>query len=277
MSVRIVQISDLHFGREIPRIAEAMREELSAQNPALVAVCGDLTQTAREREFVAAREFLDGITAPALVVPGNHDLPGWRVWSRFTRPWRRWRRHLRTEPYATVSEESPGLVAVGVNTARSWGFHPDWSRGRIDARQVAEVLEAFERSKPEDLRVLVTHHPFLLTKASRLRGMVGRSALALERLRRRCDLLLGGHTHLSYCGAAGGMVVAQSGTAFSNRLKGEPNGYNLIDADGPRLTVTTLQWDGTKFAPAQRSTFERDEDRTWRHADDPAERLSLRE
>lgn len=267
MKVRVAQISDLHFGREISEIVAGLQEELSSRSPALVAVCGDLTQTAREREFVAARSFLEGIAAPTLVVPGNHDLPGWRVWSRFARPWRRWRRHLGTEPYSTVSAVSPGLVGVGVNTARSWGFHPDWSRGRINTRQVSEALGVFEESSSSDLRVLVTHHPFLLTQASRTRGMVGRSAGAFERLKAKCDLLLGGHTHLSYCGAAGGMVVAQSGTAFSNRLKGEPNGYNLIDADGPRMTVTTMQWNGTRFEESARNDFERDDTRTWHPAD----------
>ena len=52
-----------------------------------IAVCGDLTQSAREAEFQAARDFLGDLPAPTLIVPGNHDLPGWRVWSRFARPW----------------------------------------------------------------------------------------------------------------------------------------------------------------------------------------------
>jgi 3',5'-cyclic AMP phosphodiesterase CpdA len=270
MSVRIAQISDLHFGRDIPEIVSALKDEFRTREPALVAVCGDLTQTAKEREFAAASSFLAEIPAPTLVVPGNHDLPGWRVWSRFTRPWRRWRRHLRTEPYETVSRVSDGIAAVGVNTARSWGFHPDWSRGRINTHQIGSVLAVFDEADPADLRVLVTHHPFLLTQASRTRGMVGRSAAALERLRRKCDLLLGGHTHLSYCGAVGGMVVAQSGTAFSNRLKGEPNGYNLIDADGPHMMVRTMQWNGSGFEESARNTFERDDKRTWRPADEVA-------
>ena len=258
VNVRIAQISDLHFGRDIPAVAETLLAELRDVAPTMVAVCGDLTQTARELEFQAARAFLDELPAPALVVPGNHDLPGWRVWSRFARPWRRWRRHMGTDPDGAITHMADGLVSVGVNTARQWGLHPDWSRGRINARQVAAILESFDDAPKDDLRVVVAHHPFLLTHLGRTRGLVGRSQLALQHLRRRADLLLGGHIHLAYSGVVHGLVVAQSGTAFSSRLKGEPNSYNLIEADGDQMSISTLRWNGDRFDTHQRTGYARD-------------------
>jgi 3',5'-cyclic AMP phosphodiesterase CpdA len=258
MTVRIAQISDLHFGRDVPRIAETVLDELKSAEPTVVAVCGDLTQSAREREFQAARVFIDKLPAPSLVVCGNHDLPGWRVWSRFLRPWRRWERHIPADPNAAVSFKAPGLVVVGVNTARRWGPYLDWSRGRISAHQVAVIEQTFDDAEPGDLRVVVAHHPFLLTDAGRSRGLVGGSTAALRRLRRRADLLLGGHVHIGYSGVVDGLVVAQSGTAFSNRLKGEPNGYNLIAFDGDRMTVTMLRLGDTGFEPYERNEYVRD-------------------
>ncbi len=266
MKVRIAQISDLHFGRDVPRIAETVLEELRAAQPTMVAVCGDLTQSAREREFRAAREFIDELPAPSLVVCGNHDLPGWRVWSRFIRPWQRWQRHIPSaDPHAAFPFTAPGVVAVGVNTARRWGLYTDWSRGRINARQIAAIEETFDEADLADLRVVVAHHPFLLTDAGRSRGLVGGSTAALRRLRHRADLLLGGHVHLGYSGVVDGLVVAQSGTAFSNRLKGEPNGYNLIDADDNRLTVTMLRAGDNGFEAYERDEYLRD-GREWRVA-----------
>ncbi|MEV4512382.1 metallophosphoesterase [Dactylosporangium sp. NPDC049525] len=257
MKVRIAQLSDLHFGRDVRAVAQTLLADLRDVAPTLVAVCGDLTQTAREAEFRAARAFLDELPAPALVVPGNHDLPGWRVWSRFGRPWRQWRRHLGTDPHDVVTHTAGGLVAVGVNTARRWGPHHDWSRGRIDARQVNATAAVFDAAPRDDLRVLIAHHPFLLTPSAQARGLVGRSDLALRHLRRRADLLLGGHIHLAYSGVVDGLVVAQSGTACSNRLKGEPNSYNLIEADGDQLTVSTRRWNGERFATHQRTGYTR--------------------
>ncbi len=258
--VRIAQVSDLHFGRHLPQLEEALLRSLQDDAPTMIAVCGDLTQTAREAEFQAARTFLDHLPAPALVVPGNHDLPGWRVWSRFTRPWRRWRRHIESDPHATTTYATDGLVAVGINTARQWGMHPDWSRGRINAFQVTEILHALDQAGPEDLRIVVAHHPFLLTPTALGRGLVGRSALALQRLHRRADLLLGGHIHLAYSDVIDGMVVAQSGTAISNRSKGEPNSYNLIDTADDQLIVQTKHWDGTTFSTTTTHRYRRHHD-----------------
>ncbi|MEU7872507.1 metallophosphoesterase [Dactylosporangium sp. NPDC049140] len=143
-AVRIAQISDLHFGRDVPRVARALPAELREAAPTLVAVCGDLTQTLRAAQFRATRAFLDELPAPALVVPGHHDRPGWRVWSRFARPGRRRRAHIGTDPLGATVHTAAGLVAVGVNTARRWTFHTDWSRGRIDAPQLAAIVSAFE-------------------------------------------------------------------------------------------------------------------------------------
>ncbi|MBL7500333.1 hypothetical protein I6A84_40790 [Frankia sp. CNm7] len=109
------------------------------------------------------------------------------------------------------------MVAVGVNTARLWGPRTDWSRGRINLRQLSAVLAAFDEAPNDDLRVLVAHHPFLLVPSAGSRGLVGRSGLAPRHLRRRADLLLGGHLYQAYSGLADGLVVAQRGTAFSNR------------------------------------------------------------
>ncbi len=256
--VRIAQISDLHFGRDVAAVAQTLLADLRDVAPTMVAVCGDLTQRARPAEFRAARAFLAEVPAPALVVPGNHDMPAGRVWSRFARPWRQWRRHLDTDPRDAVTHAADGLVAVGVTTARRWGPHHDWSRGRINVRQVTAIAAAFDEAPQGHLRVVVAHHPFLLTPPARGRGLVGRSGLALRHLRRRADLLLGGHIHLAYSGVVDGLVVAQSGTACSDRLKGEPNSYNLIESDGERLTVSTRRWTGDRFDTHERAAYARD-------------------
>lgn len=243
--IRIAHISDLHFGQEIPELVEALVAELNIECPDLIAVSGDLTQCASAEEFQAARAFLDRLPQPVLVVPGNHDVPAYHLAMRFAAPWARWKRWLSDELEPVVSEED--FCAVGINSARPWGPYLDWSRGRIGLDQIARV-EAIFSERSEGLNIVVAHHPFLLTQPGENRRTIERADLALPRLRNAgVDLMLGGHVHLAYSGVASGMVVAQTGTSLSSRLKGESNSYNLIRANSDTIGIATMAWRERRF------------------------------
>ncbi|EXJ13438.1 metallophosphoesterase family protein [Imhoffiella purpurea] len=256
--MRIAHISDLHFGTHLPPLAETLCAEIRRMRPDLVALSGDLTQHARPREFAAAATFIRRLPDPVLVVPGNHDLPGWRPWRRFVHPWREWRRHISEDLESSVRGRD--FIAIGVKTARRWGMHLDWSRGRINLDQLGRVVRLAGASEPDAVRILVAHHPFLLSDAVRKRGLVGRADEILDGLRSaRIDLILGGHLHRSDAGTANGIVVAQAGTAISSRRKGEPNAYNRIQASSRQIRIEAMRWDGKRFAVAGSSSFQRSE------------------
>ena len=253
--IRIAHISDLHFGREVPAVVEALVAELDAEKPDLIAVSGDLTQRARVREFQAARAFFDRLPQPLLVVPGNHDVPAYPLTLRFAAPWRRWKRWVSTELEPIVRGE--GFCAVGVNSARRMGPYLDWSRGRISIEQL-ERTEALFAECSKALHIVVAHHPFLLTDASEHRRTISRAHVALPRLLgANVDLLLGGHVHLAYSGVVGGVVVAQTGTSISSRLKGEPNSFNRIRASDEAIEIDNMAWQDSRFACQGTARFRR--------------------
>ena len=261
--IRIAHISDLHFGREIPGIVEALVAELNTDRPDLIAVSGDLTQRARVREFKAARLFFERLPQPLLVVPGNHDVPAYSLPLRFAAPWLRWKRWLSDELEPVVRGER--YCAVGINSARRWGPYLDWSRGRINLEQL-ERAEAIFSKCAKELHIVVAHHPFLLTEAGVNRHTISRADLALPRLlKSQVDLLLGGHVHLAYSGVIGGMVVAQTGTSLSSRLKGEPNSFNRIRADGEMIEIDNMVWQDHGFACKDTAYYRRIEG-IWRAA-----------
>ena len=111
----VVHLSDLHFGADDPAVVAALQHDLGRLQPDVIAVSGDLTQRARNRQFASARTFLDALTAPLVVVPGNHDVPLYDLFRRFARPLNRFRRHIGDHA-SYVDEE---VAVIGADTTRS--------------------------------------------------------------------------------------------------------------------------------------------------------------
>lgn len=244
-----------------------------ALQPDLVVVSGDLTQRGRTLEFEQAREFLDSIPLPRLVVPGNHDVQGtWKFWERFLTPFQNYRRIVDTDLEPVFRTER--MVAAGANSARPVGWNLDWSRGRLSRQQMGRIMCLYERADQDSLRVLVVHHPpaapprgtprHLLGGLREFTGAVNQAGV---------DLVLSGHFHMSYAQALalpGGRtsrscVLSSVSTATSHRLKGEPNGFHYIDGDAHRLTIQDWAWTGGSYAAKRLWIFESDPStRDWR-------------
>ena len=85
--MRLVHLSDLHFGRHDDSVVASLTAEIAFHNPDLVVVSGDFTQIGSAAEFARARDFLDQLPAPFIAVPGNHDVPERNLLKRFINPY----------------------------------------------------------------------------------------------------------------------------------------------------------------------------------------------
>jgi len=240
----IVHLSDLHFGRINPDILVPLLSYIRSFNPSLVAISGDLTQRARSREFIAAREFLDAIPFPQIVVPGNHDVPLHNIISRFARSLDHYKRYISADLQPFYADEE--IAVAGVNTARAL----TWKDGRINRWQLASLRLALAPIGDDRTKIVVTHHPFDLPEGTAGR-VVGRSRLAIKTLA-ECgvDLLLAGHFHIAGTGYTTARynipgysaLIVSSGTSTSTRGRGQPNSINVIQVDRSHLKIERHVW-----------------------------------
>ena len=233
MPRRIAHVSDLHFGAEDPRLAEPLIASLVATRPDLVVVSGDLTQRATRRQFEAVRSLIARLPAPAFVVPGNHDIPLWNVALRFGAPRRRWREHVRL-PWSPSWHDDEVAVASLV-TPRPWRA----KEGAVTRRQLEELRAALAQAPAGARRVVVTHHPLAPVPTP---GDAFPLALGAHSARHALRdmgvvLVLSGHLHVSGLAEVAeaerrGLLFVQCPSTLSHRLRGESNGYVVIDLDG---------------------------------------------
>ncbi|PWC32456.1 metallophosphoesterase [Azospirillum sp. TSO35-2] len=257
---RLAHISDLHFGRIDQRVVDGLLADLTAQSPDMIVISGDLVQRAKPRHFEEARAFLDRLPFPYMVVPGNHDIPVYNVFRRFTNPFGHYRRYISSD-FSPLHVDDE-LAVLGINTARP--VIMDFSEGRMNHRQIERVREVFCDMPDTVFKVLFTHHPFLPPPDLPRTRLVGRHKLVLPALE-HCgvDLLLAGHLHKAYSGdimsfhtqVARSILVAQASTATSTRLRNEANAYNLITVDQPQVTFEVRSWEGAFFTGGLVSTY----------------------
>jgi 3',5'-cyclic AMP phosphodiesterase CpdA len=226
----IVHLSDLHFGRIQEGTVDALTRAVHEIAPDLIAISGDLTQRARRTQFQQAQDFLRGLPGAKIVVPGNHDVPFYNVFGRFTRPLKQYRRYISEDPEPFYHDGE--IAAQGLNTARSLTF----KGGRVNERQVALLRQ---RLAPlgNVTKIVVTHHPFDLPAPHPDRALVGRARMALNQLAQSgIDLFLAGHLHVGSAArttlglniAGHSALVVQAGTATSARTRGAANSFNVI-------------------------------------------------
>src|SRR3712207_4359368 len=120
----IAHLSDLHLGAHDPAAVASVAADVAAVQPALTVVTGDLTMRARAWQFRLARDLLDRLPAPRLVVAGNHDLPLISV-ERLLTPYRRYQGLVQAELDPVL--RLPGLTALGLQTTPRWR----WKSGRV--------------------------------------------------------------------------------------------------------------------------------------------------
>jgi len=227
--MKIAHISDIHAAEAhfLPELAENVIAKLNALAPEILVVTGDLTDAGYPHEFERARRFIERIACDiSLVIPGNHDVRnvGYLGFEASFGPRSKLERHR-------------GVTLVGLDSTQ-----PDLDEGHVGGDKY-EWLEQCLTQHPDDLKVVALHHHVLpVPKTGRERNILTDAGDLLEILMRsHVDLVLCGHRHVPWVWNLNGMVIANAGTACSNRVKWQiPQSFNLIELDDRKKGVVEI-------------------------------------
>ena len=243
----VLQVSDPHFGTERPMALAALERLAAELRPDLLLLTGDITQRARPDQFARARAFVDKLQTPArLVIPGNHDIPLFAVFTRFLDPYGRYEQAFGQ---ALEGEfESDDLLVIALNTTRRYRH----KHGEVSAEQIERVAQRLAAAKPGQLRLIAVHQPVAVPSATDVNNLLRGREIALRRWAEAgADAVVGGHIHLPYVlplrerwpDLPRPMWAVQAGTALSTRVRGGiSNSVNVIRSGSGHASVVE-RWD----------------------------------
>ena len=233
----LFHLSDIHFGLEDRRALEWVVELIAAEQPAAIAITGDLTMRARRREFAAACEWISALGPPVTVEIGNHDMPYFNLIERFTDPYRRFR---AIQGLIEKQIDLPGVDIIPLKTATRAQWRFPWSNGWVTDEALAETLAAIDALPPGKRALVTAHHP-LTERDPRGKLLTINGARTMEALASRKVLaILTGHVHdafdIEQTTPAGPLRMIGAGT-LSKRIRSSPPSFNQLTIEGDRIEV----------------------------------------
>ncbi len=230
MERKIIQISDVHFGALTfsNELKKKLMSQIQHENPDFIIFAGDATDHGYITEYNDAATFIDEIKATSEVhtIPGNHDA---RNVGRlhFTK--------LIGERKFVRIDKKAGFAIIGLDSSQA-----DVNSGDIGCDQM-EWLKDKLKTIPDDLGKFVTFHHHLLPvpQAGRERNILLDSGdLIQELVNYKVNFVLNGHKHVPNTWTMENMVVLNSGTATTGKLRGDTRPcYNRITINDDGVNV----------------------------------------
>ena len=254
LALRLAVFTDLHVGATrakhwhnqfLSDHPETTLSELVTRvnddQPDIVVVCGDLSDTAADSELKGVRTVLDNLNAPCVVCRGNHDVTEDGGRAGFDRV-------FGDRTSVGVVEPSllplPDRISMVIFDAE-WRTEGEQWRVFIPNDQLRSTLDALETARPE-LLLVACHFPFVRQSEfirqqspnadGKNAGTLWDGERMLEQIADRADytLFLTGHQHFHHIVTGGSWLHCATAA-----LVEYPAEYRLIDIRDGQLTITT--------------------------------------
>ena len=151
--MKIIHISDLHFGMHHEHIIDYFLMDLSAIKPDVILISGDLTQRAKTLQYKMFQSFLIKLQGVVCMVPGNHDIPLHDFFSRIFNPFEKYTSLVT--PKLNAEFANTEIRILGVNSVNPFRIKD----GKLTSKTLSHIKDYFSSSF-NGLNVLFFHHNF---------------------------------------------------------------------------------------------------------------------
>lgn len=254
--MRIVQITDLHFGAHNASLMSSLRDRIKSLKPDVILATGDLVDTPRPDLFGSAFAFLKELethtkpTPPSdrnrprlIVIPGNHDFLEKGIVSFFSRDlYEKYRASQATDYFF----QPENVWIYGFDSAKDGSF----AGGKVRSPELVRFHGEYQQKQSEHgsafrnaFKIVAVHHHLLPVNwdtdwRQRWLTMLNAGTLIGALLHLQIDLVLHGHEHLQararLKSTLGGknsqeIVVVSLGATLRKVNSPDRNWYNVVD------------------------------------------------
>ncbi|MGH3118922.1 MAG: metallophosphoesterase family protein, partial [Gaiellales bacterium] len=146
------------------------------------------------------------------------------------------------EPDRAERIMASGFTVVGVDSSQ-----PDLDEGHVGRERYDWIRKQFDR--PDHVKVLVIHHHLVpVPGTGRERNIITDAGDVLAELAALdIDIVLSGHKHVPYFWGVNGMLICNSGTVSTKRVRGmTPPSFNELVIDATTIKVFLHYPDGRR-------------------------------
>lgn len=214
--MKIVHISDLHFGEELQRgkVEKAIRQ-INEIEPDLVVITGDISSWGIHSEMRDAYETLIDLKSDFVAIPGNHDA-----------------RNIGHEFFELYFGETKKCWKNDIlNLIAADSTQPDLDDGYIGKEQRDWIRS---RIRKDRFNILALHHHIVpIPKTGRERNVLIDAGEVVELLiSMGVSAVLAGHRHMPYSLRLMRTHIIHAGTLGSFKVLGMPdNNYNILEIE----------------------------------------------
>lgn len=151
--MKLIHISDLHFGLHNPALIECFLQDMAEIKPDIIIISGDLTQRAKPPQYQLLLSFLQRLPAVVLTVPGNHDIPLNNLFARLVYPFKNYKHYIASSFNNEFHNDK--LRILGVNSVNPFRVKD----GQL-TRKIRQQIKDYFSPDFDGINIIFFHHNF---------------------------------------------------------------------------------------------------------------------